>query len=107
MRWKISLAIAATSLILGGTVAAQTPGSGTRPGGTTTPAQPGTMTPGTPGSTTPSTPGSTTPGLSQPGVNDPSRGLMPPCPPGQARRPGSSICMPTTPGSPPRPPTTR
>jgi hypothetical protein len=34
---------------------------------------------------------------------DPTPGVQ--CPPGQARGPGSSICMPTTPGAPLPPPT--
>lgn len=91
MTWTTLLAIVVTSLILAGPVAAQAPSGGS--GGTTTPRTPGTTTPGTPGSTSP--------GLSPPSVNDPSRSLSIPCPPGQARRPGSSICMPTTPGAPP------
>jgi hypothetical protein len=45
-------------------------------------------------------PGSTTPGM--PGVNDPRSNPTFPCPPGQTRRPGSTICLPgpTTPPSP-------
>jgi hypothetical protein len=79
-------------------VAAQAPSGGS--GRTTTPGTPGTTTPGMPGSPTPGTPGSMTPGMSPPSVNDPSRNLSTPCPPGQARRLGSSICRPTTPGAP-------
>jgi len=97
MSWKTSLAVAATSLVLVGPAAAQTPGAG--PGGAgpaapgATPSPGGTTTPGRPGSTTPGMPGTTTPGMS-----DPTPGVQ--CPPGQARRPGSSICMPATPGAP-------
>lgn len=117
MRWKTSLAVVATGLVLAGTAAAQTPapgqgGSGsTSPG--TTPGMPGSTTPGTPGTTTPSMPGATTPrmpgatpglpGSSTPGLSDPTPGVQ--CPPGQARRSGSSICMPATPGAPVSPPT--
>lgn len=111
MSWKTSLAVVATSLILAGTAAAQTPGAG--PGGMgpaspgATPAPGGPTTPGTPGgSTTPRMPGSTTPGVpgtTTPGMSDPTPGVA--CPPGQARRPGSSICMPATPGVPLPPPT--
>jgi hypothetical protein len=106
MTWKTSFAIMITSLILAGPVAAQAPSGGsgrtTTPGtpGTTTPGMPGSPTPGTPGSSTPGMPGSTTPGLSPPSVNDSSRNLSIPCPPGQARRPGHAICMPSTPGAP-------
>ncbi len=50
--------------------------------------------------TTPGLPGSSTPGMS-----DPTPGVQ--CPPGQARPPGSSICMPAMPGAPLPPPTTR
>ena len=100
-------AVVATSLILAGTATAQTPGAG--PGGMgpgATPAPGGPTTPGTPGTTTPRMPGSTTPGVpgtTTPGMSDPTPGAQ--CPPGQARRPGSSICMPATPGAPIPPPT--
>jgi hypothetical protein len=111
MTWKTPLAAIATSLILAGTAGAQTPAPG---GGTTTPGMPGPTTPGTPGPTTPTLPGSPTPrmpgsstpgmpGSSTPGMPDPTPGVQ--CPPGQARRPGSSICMPATPGAPVPPPT--
>jgi len=114
MSWMTPLAAIATSLILVGTAGAHTPASG---GGTPTPGMPGPTTPGTPGPTTPTVPasptptapgspttrmpGSSTPGMpgsSTPGMPDPTPGVQ--CPPGQARRPGSSICMPTTPGAP-------
>jgi hypothetical protein len=100
MRGKTSLAAIATSLILAGTAGAQTPAPG---GGTTTPGMPtpGPTTPTMPGSPTPRMPGTSTPGLpgsSTPGMPDPTPGVQ--CPPGQARRPGSSICMPATPGAP-------
>jgi hypothetical protein len=110
MTWKTSLAIVATSLILAGTAAAQAPGAkspggptipGAPPGagatlpglpGSTTPGTPGAITPGLPG-TTPGLPGSTTPGA--PSINDPSTTNPTfPCPPGQARRPGSPACIP-------------
>jgi hypothetical protein len=107
MRWKTSLAVLTTSVILAGTAAAQTPAPGTPGGSTTTPGMPGPTTPTAPGSPTPRMPGSSTPGLpgsSTPGMPDPTPGVQ--CPPGQARRPGSSICMPATPGA-PLPPTTR
>jgi len=103
MTWKTPLAAIATSLLLAGTAGAQTPTPG---GGTTTPATPGPTTPTVPGSPTPKMPGSSTPGMpgsSTPGMPDPTPGVQ--CPPGQARRPGSSICMPTTPGAPLPPPT--
>jgi hypothetical protein len=107
MTWMTSLAVVATSLILAGPAAAQTPSSPTTPGvpPSTTPRMPGSTTPGMPGSTTPGTPGSTTPGLpgsnpGSPGLNNPS-GTNPtfPCPPGQARRPGNPACVPG-PGTP-------
>ena len=91
----------------------------TTPGtpGSMTPGTPGSTTPGLPGSTTPSVPGSTTPGLpggstlgtpgrmttpGAPGVpgsvtpdtSGPSLNPTFPCPAGQARRPGSTICSP-------------
>lgn len=108
MTWKAPLAAIATSLILSGAAGAQTPAPG---GDTTTPGTPGSMTPGpttptAPGSPTTRLPGSSTPGRpgsSTPGMPDPTPGVQ--CPPGQARRPGSSICMPTTPGAPLPPPT--
>ena len=111
MSWKTPLAAIATSLILAGAAGAQTPAPG---GGTTTPGMPSPTTPGTPGPTTPTVPGSPTPrmpgsstpgmpGSSTPGMPDPTPGVQ--CPPGQARRPGSSICMPTTRGAPLPPPT--
>jgi hypothetical protein len=67
---------------------------------------PASPTPTAPGSPTTRMPGSSTPGMpgsSTPGMPDPTPGVQ--CPPGQARRPGSSICMPTTPGAPFPPPT--
>ena len=104
MIWKTPLAAIATSLILAGTAGAQTPAPG---GGTTTPGMPGPTTPTVPGSPTTRMPGSSTPGMpgsSTPGMPDPTPGVQ--CPPGQGRRPGSSICMPAQPGA-PLPPTTR
>ena len=104
MRWKTPLAAIATSLIFAGTAWAQTPapGGGTiTPGMPTTPGVPAPTTPTVPGRPTPSMPGTSTPGLpgsSTPGMPDPTPGVQ--CPPGQARRPGSSICMPATPGVP-------
>jgi hypothetical protein len=59
---------------------------------------PGAPTPRMPGTTTPGVPGSATPGMP-----DPTPGVQ--CPPGQARRPGSSMCIPTTPGMPAPAPT--
>lgn len=105
MTRKIFLVVA-TSLTLAGTAAAQTPGSMTpRTPGTSTPSTPGAPTPGMPGNTTPGMPGSTTPGMTSPGVGDPNGTLGIRCPPGQARRPGSSICIPMSPASPPMRPT--
>lgn len=116
MTWKTSLAVMTAGLLLAGTADAQTPGGTTKPGmprrttpgipgstmprtpGSTIPGTPGSITPATPGSTTPGAPGSPTPGLpdgTTAGAPDPSGpGLNPtfPCPPGQARRPGSTIC---------------
>ncbi len=98
MTWKTSLAVIATSLILAGTAAAQTPGTpgappapGTR--GPVMPQTPGAI-PITPGATTPDgpTPGVTPP--SSPSINDPSTNPTFPCPPGQSRRPGSASCIP-------------
>lgn len=114
MKWKMKLAAVTAGLILAAPAAAQTPGTGTgTPGGTTTPGMPGSTTPGvpgtttpTPGSSTPRMPGSSTPGVpgsSTPGIPDPTPGVQ--CPPGQGRRPGSSMCMPTQPGAPLPPPT--
>jgi hypothetical protein len=112
MTWHTSLAIVTTSLILAGTAVAQTPSGPTTPGtpGSTTPGMPGSTTPGTPGSTTPGTPGSTTPGMpgsttpgfpgsttpGSPGLSNRSS-INPtfPCPSGQARRPGSQVCVPS------------
>jgi hypothetical protein len=111
MTRKTLLATVTASLLLAAPALAQTPGgSGSPgsppPGGTTIPGTPtpgtpapGAPPPGTPGSITPGTPGSTTPGM--PGINDPSRNPTFPCPPGQARRPGSTVCSPTIPGGPP------
>jgi hypothetical protein len=121
MSWKTKLAAVTAGLILAAPAAAQTPATGPgTPGGTTTPGMPGPTTPSTPGSsmpgpTTPTIPGSPTPrmpgsatpgvpGSSTPGMPDPTPGVQ--CPPGQGRRPGSSICMPAPPGA-PLPPTTR
>ncbi len=111
MSWKTSLAVVATSLIVAGTAAAQTPGAG-----------PGGLGPGAPGADSgprwPDDPRSAgqhdatharqhyaqgVPGTTTPGMSDPTPGAQ--CPPGQARRPGSSICMPATPGAPIPPPT--
>ncbi len=117
MTWKTALAVMAVGLILAGTAEAQTPGATTTtPGipGSTTPGLPGSTTPGVPGSTTPSLPGTTTPGVPgsgtlgtpgsmttpgapgsvTPGTSGPSLNPTFPCPPGQARRPGSTICSP-------------
>lgn len=107
MSRKIFLLVVATSLALAATAAAQTPGAaGTS---TTAPRMPGSTTPRTPGATTPSTPGSTTPAMSggtAPGSSSPgATDLAVRCPAGQARRPGSSICMPLSPGAPPMRPT--
>jgi hypothetical protein len=125
MTWRTSFAIAATSLLLVSPSAAQTPGSttgpapgGSGPGSPGTPASPSTPTspapPGTPGPTTPSVPGTgapgaTTPGTSTPGTNVPGRGrdLGLPCPAGQSRPSGSSMCTPVPPGSPVSPPVRR
>ena len=102
MTWKTSLAIVATSLILAGPAAAQTPTAPGRPG-IPTPGTPSPPTPGLPGSTTPGTgtPGATPPGLpgnptpGSPSINNPSSTNPTfPCPPGQARRPGSPACIP-------------
>jgi hypothetical protein len=79
MTWQTSLAIVTTSLILAGPAVAQTPSSPT--------------TPGTPGSTTPGMPGSTTPGSPSLGNPSPTNPTFP-CPPGQAGRPGSQVCVP-------------
>jgi hypothetical protein len=110
--WTLPLAIVTTGLLLAGPAAAQTPGTPGSPG--TTPGSPGTTTPTIPGPTTPGVPpgsptpgaGGLTPGLPNPAtpapppsVNDPTRnpsGTFP-CPPGQARRPGSTICAPSIP----------
>ena len=96
MTWTTSLAVIATSLILAGTAAAQTPGTPGAPPGTR-----GPVMPQTPGATTPSMPGATTPGLpgatppGSPSINDPSTTNPTfPCPPGQSRRPGSASCIP-------------
>jgi hypothetical protein len=108
--WKTSLTIAAASLILAGSAMAQTPSPGGNPGPRwrAVPEHPEPHYPDharRPDSahartTTPGLPGSSTPGMS-----DPTPGVQ--CPPGQARRPGSSICMPAMPGAPLPPPTTR
>jgi hypothetical protein len=101
MSWKTPLAAIATSLILAGTASGQTPAPGA---GTTAPGTPGPTIPTVPGSPTPRMPGSPTPGMpgsSTPGIPGPTPSV--PCPPGQARQPGSSICMPAT----TVPPTTR
>jgi hypothetical protein len=97
MTWKTSLTIAATSLILAGPAMAQAPA----PGGVPSPSTPSPTTPSTPGAPTPRMPSTTTPGVpgsSTPGMPDPTPGVQ--CPPGQARRPGSSMCNPATPGIP-------
>jgi hypothetical protein len=99
MTGKTSLAVIATSLILAGASAAQTPGT---PGASPSPGTRGPVTPQTPGATTPNPPGATTPGLpgnpttpGLPGVSDPSTTNPTfPCPPGQARRPGGTACIP-------------
>ena len=107
MSRKIFPLVVATSLALAGAAAAQTPGAAgtgtTSPGmpGGATPRTPGASTPSTPGSTMPAMPGGTAPGSSSPGATD----LAVRCPLGQARRPGSSICMPMSPGAPPMHPT--
>ena len=103
MTWKTSLTIAATSLILAGPAMAQAPppGGTPAPGGVPSPSTPSPTTPSTPGAPTARMPGSTTPGVpgtSTPGMTDPTPGVQ--CPPGQARRPGSSMCNPATPGIP-------
>ena len=121
MNWKMKLAAVTAGLVLAAPAAAQTPSA--PGGGTTTPGMPGSSGPGTPGPTTPSVPGPTTPtmpgsttprmpgsstpgvpGSSTPGIPDPTPGVQ--CPPGQGRRPGSSMCMPSQPGA-PLPPATR
>ena len=123
MTWKASFAIAAITLLLASQAAAQTPGGATGPGGSgpgapstpgsgtpvspsspTTPGRPGAMNPPVPGA-----PGAATPGTSTPGTNVPGRGrdLGLPCPAGQSRPTGSSMCTPVPPGSPVSPPSTR
>lgn len=119
MKWKIVGAVVLGGLMLAGEVSAQTPSGGTGPGAS--PSQPGTSvspssptTPGGAGTLNPPIPGTgtpdpTRPGSSTPGTNVPGRGrdLGLPCPAGQARPTGSSMCTPTPPGSPVPPPTTR
>jgi len=124
MTWKTTFAILATGLLLGGPAAAQIPGTtGPGPGGSGpgSPGTPGTpvspsspTVPGGPGTMNPppsntGAPGANTPGLPTPGTNVPGRGrdLGLPCPAGQARPTGSSMCGPVPPGSPVSPPTTR
>ena len=107
MTWKSSLTIVATTLMLTGTAAAQTPGTapsspglptpGTPPAPTPapTPRPPSSTTPGTPG--VPGTPGTTVP----PSISDPGRTSPTfPCGPGQVRQPGSTACGPPVPGAP-------
>jgi hypothetical protein len=120
MKWKIVSVMALGGLMLAGEAAAQTPSGGTGPGAS--PSQPGTsVSPSSPtipggagplnlptpstGAADPTRPGSS----STPGTNVPGRGrdLGLPCPAGQARPTGSSMCTPAPPGSPVPPPTTR
>ena len=103
MTWKSSLTIVATSLILTGTAAAQTPGAPSSPGLPTPGAPPAPTpapTPRPPSGTTPGTPGTTVP----PSISDPGRTSPTfPCGPGQVRQPGSTACGPPVPGAPTMP----
>ena len=106
MTWKSSLTIVATTLILTGTAAAQTPG--------TAPSSPGVPTPGSSAradagtDTAPAEQHARHPGRARhprhpvpPSISDPGRTSPTfPCGPGQVRQPGSTACGPPVPGAP-------
>ena len=107
MTWKTSLAIVTTGLLLAAPAAAQVPGGGSGSGGPSgnNPAAteqrpaapaPGDCVPGSPNITPPTRPNPVHPGAPS-GQGIPERNPTLPCPPGQAKRPGSTACSPTIP----------